>query len=85
MPSSRAEHLRRSAVVRWLLSATLLAFAPKCLACIWAYAGLGAALGFGGRELCGASASSLDSWLASFALAVIALLARGIFIVRRRP
>lgn len=84
MLSPRAEFFRRRRTVPWLLSAPLLAFVPKCLACLWAYAGLGAALGFGGRELCGTSASALDSCLSSFALAVIALIARGIFIVRRR-
>ncbi len=38
---------------RWLLAAALLALGPKCALCVLAYAGLGAALGFGGGELCG--------------------------------
>lgn len=85
MPSPRAELLRRSSAVRCLLSATLLALAPKCLACLWAYAGLGAALGFGGRELCGAPTSSPAAWLTSFALAAAALALCGFLVVRRRP
>ena len=44
--------------VRWLAPAAALAFAPKCLLCVLAYAGLGAVLGLGGRELCGAPAES---------------------------
>jgi hypothetical protein len=39
----------------WLLPAALFAVAPKCLLCLLAYAGLGAALGLGGPEICGAT------------------------------
>jgi len=58
MSSQRRESFRLSRAARWFLPAALLALAPKCLLCIAAYAGLGAALGFGGREICGARANS---------------------------
>jgi hypothetical protein len=48
--SERARGLRR-----WLIPAALLAVAPKCLVCLAAYAGVAAALGLGGAELCGAT------------------------------
>jgi hypothetical protein len=60
-----AEFPRRA--VRWLWPATLLAIAPKCVLCGLAYAGLGAALGLGGPEICGASAASPISWATSLA------------------
>ncbi|MBC8041561.1 MAG: hypothetical protein H7Y06_13540 [Opitutaceae bacterium] len=60
MPSALPEFSRRS--VRWLWPATLLALAPKCVLCVIAYAGLGAALGIGGPEICGASADSPTAW-----------------------
>jgi hypothetical protein len=49
----------------WLVPAALLALAPKCVLCLLAYAGLGAALGLGGPELCGASGDATISsvWL----------------------
>jgi hypothetical protein len=53
--------------VRWLLPATLLALTPKCLLCVLAYAGLGAALGLGSPEICGASIESPASWASSLA------------------
>lgn len=34
----------------------LLALAPKCVVCLAAYVGLGALLGLGGPEICGAPA-----------------------------
>lgn len=52
MSSPRVDRLSRA--VRWLLPAALLALAPKCVLCLAAYAGLAAALGLGGPELCGA-------------------------------
>lgn len=61
-PSSRATR-----AVRWLLPAALLAFVPKCMLCVMAYAGLGAALGLGGPEICGAPAGSPGSWVSSLA------------------
>jgi hypothetical protein len=65
MPPRSTEFCRRS--VRWLLPATLLALTPKCLLCVLAYAGLGAALGLGGPEICGAPAGSPASWVSSLA------------------
>jgi hypothetical protein len=38
-----------------LIPAALLTLAPKCVLCVLAYAGLAAALGLGGPEICGAS------------------------------
>jgi len=37
-----------------LIPTALLALAPKCFLCVLAYAGLGATLGLGGPEICGA-------------------------------
>ena len=65
MPSRRTEFSRRA--TRWLLPAAVLALAPKCLLCVLAYAGLGAALGLGGPEICGASAGLPASWASSLA------------------
>ncbi|HEY5079522.1 MAG TPA: hypothetical protein VII43_06725, partial [Opitutaceae bacterium] len=62
MATRAAELSRRTS--RWLLAAGALALTPKCLFCVLAYAGLGAALGLGGPQMCGApgpKASSL-SW-----------------------
>lgn len=59
-----ADTVRRPA--RGLAAVALLALAPKCLLCVAAYAGIGAALGLGGREICGAPARSpgdLASWI----------------------
>jgi hypothetical protein len=47
----------------WLIPAALLALAPKCVLCVLAYAGLGAALGFGGPELCGVTGDATVSWV----------------------
>ena len=73
---------RVNGAVRWLLPAALLALVPKCVLCLIAYAGLGAALGVGGPEICGASPStgSSEMWASSLAwfggaLGVIALFA----------
>lgn len=60
MPLPRAEFSRRAA--RWLLSVSLLALAPKCGLCMLAYVGLGATLGAGGVELCGAVAETPVAW-----------------------
>ncbi|MBL9185926.1 MAG: hypothetical protein JNK23_00465 [Opitutaceae bacterium] len=73
MSPPRAEAPRANRVGRWLLPAALLAFVPKCLLCAAAYAGLGAALGLGGPELCGASSGSPASWPSSLAWAGAAL------------
>ncbi len=50
---SRLAEVRRGAW-RWLAPAALLVLAPKCVLCLLAYAGVGAALRFGGPEICGA-------------------------------
>jgi hypothetical protein len=65
MPSQRTEFSRLA--LRWLLPAVLLALTPKCLLCVLAYAGLGAALGLGGPEICGASAGSPAAWASALA------------------
>lgn len=67
MHSRRIEFSRAGRAVRWLLPTALFALTPKCLLCVAAYAGLGAALGLGGPEICGASAGSRDSWASSLA------------------
>jgi hypothetical protein len=84
MSSPRVELLRRAA--RVLLPAALLTLAPKCLLCLFAYAGLGAALGLTGPELCGAPAGSPASWASSFAwrTSVVALGAVAFCVGRRR-
>ena len=46
-----------------LAAVALLTLAPKCLLCAAAYAGLGAALGVGGPEICGAAPDARVSWL----------------------
>jgi len=63
-PSRQSGFSRRTA--RWLAPAALLALAPKCLLCVLAYFGLGAALGLGGPEICGASGGSQAPWASSF-------------------
>ncbi len=56
---------------RTLCVGALLLFAPKCVGCLLAYAGLGPALGAGALELCGVSADSgLAGW--RWELAVVA-------------
>lgn len=66
---------RVNGAVRWLLPAALLALVPKCVLCVLAYAGLGAALGFGGPEICGGptATDSPDMWASSLAWAGAAL------------
>ena len=53
--------------VRWLLPAAALALLPKCILCVLAYVGLGTALGLGGPEICGASASPWATWASTLA------------------
>ena len=50
--------------MRWLGPVALVALTPKCVLCVLAYAGLGAALGLGGPELCGAAPGAPVSWAA---------------------
>jgi hypothetical protein len=78
MPSPRADRSRLA--VGWFFPAALLALAPKCLLCVAAYAGLGAALGLGAPEICGASAGLEFSWSGALAVVGTALAATGIFV-----
>ena len=48
---------------RWLLAGALFGLMPKCLLCVAAYTTAGAALTFGGSELCGAPAPGGHGWL----------------------
>ena len=64
------------------VSAALFALAPKCGLCLLSYAGLGAALGLGGAEICGATPSSASVWLTwlaglGLALTTLAWFSRG--------
>jgi len=61
------ERLRLARARGWLIPAALLALTPKCLLCVLVYAGLGAALGLGGPEICGATTGSPASWASSLA------------------
>ncbi|MCX6955838.1 MAG: hypothetical protein NTV51_27150 [Verrucomicrobia bacterium] len=71
--------------VRWVVPAALLALAPKCLVCLLGYAGLGAALGLAGPELCGAPESSLTPSMVALGVAGTALgLGTGWTVVRLR-
>ena len=60
---------RRFARARgWLIPAALLVLTPKCVLCVLGYAGLGAALGLGGPEICGAGGDTTGHqamWLAA--------------------
>ena len=57
----------------WLIPAALLALTPKCILCVLAYADIGAALGLGGTELCGATGDTAGwtTWLSAGAGAAI--------------
>jgi hypothetical protein len=62
-PRSADYSARRTASVRgWLLPAALLTLTPKCVLCLLAYAGVGAALGLGGPEICGGQPGLTGSW-----------------------
>jgi len=82
MSSQRTESFRRG--VRWLWPAALLALTPKCFLCVLGYAGLGAALGLSGPEICGGSAGSPPAWGASTALFGTALGIAGLLMGFRR-
>jgi hypothetical protein len=73
---SAPERLRR-----WLVPVTLLTLTPKCVLCVLAYTGLGAALGLGGPELCGAVAD--PSSAAVLPLLVALLTATGRLFIHR--
>lgn len=79
---------RARRAVRWLWPAALLAVAPKCVLCLVAYAGLGAALGLGGPELCGAVADETPwPWPSLLAALSAALALAGVvgMAIRRGP
>jgi len=80
--------LRRLAdIVRHLLSwpaaATLFALAPKCLLCVAAYAGIGAILGLGGREICGVPTSAPEDWAPGLVVGAASLGFIGLLASRR--
>ncbi len=77
-----AEVLRRGS--RWSAPAALALLAPKCLVCVAAYAGLGAALGLGGREMCGAAAASPGAWASPLGFLAAAFAALGLLAGLRR-
>jgi len=81
MSPSRTKSFRRS--IRWLLPAALLALMPKCFLCLAAYAGIGAVLGFGGPEICGATSSPMSLWVSAFVLGGGALSAIGLYVRHR--
>jgi len=57
----------------------MLVLAPKCSLCVLGYAGLGAALGLGGPEVCGAPAETTGHQAMGLAAAGAAL---GLFAFR---
>ncbi len=67
---------------RWLLSAALLALAPKCAMCLLGYLGLGAVLGLGGNELCGAPSDPNRPW--ELLLLGVSALAATMLLLRRK-
>lgn len=71
MSSRRADLLRQSS--RWATSLALLALMPKCVLCVAAYVGLGAAFGLGAPELCGAPAGAPGAWTSALVAPAIAL------------
>ena len=80
MSRSRAEIVLRA--IRWLSIAAIVALAPKCLLCLAAYAGVGAALGttLGGLEICGAPSGGPGNSLAWFTMLGVVV---GLVFVRR--
>jgi len=86
MARGPAKVLRLS--LRSLAPAALLALAPKCVLCVLAYAGIGAALGIRVPEICGEATGPRGPWAPSLAAFGVAL---GIAIVlaglrwRRNP
>ena len=62
-PSADRPVERPNPARRWLAPALLLTLAPKCILCLLAYAGLSAALGLGGPEICGAPDDPTAPWM----------------------
>ena len=69
-----AEPIRRRPL--GLACAAIVAIAPKCLLCVLAYAGAGAAFGIGGPEICGGTNAASRGW--AFALVACVAVA-GVF------
>ena len=65
MPARLAKFLRRS--WRGVVAVALLAVAPKCGLCLVGWLGLGALLGLGGPEICGAPNSPAFTETGAFA------------------
>ena len=84
LPNQSQLTKRFTGYVGWLLPAALLALMPKCLLCLTAYAGLGAALGLGGPEICGASSGTMGPWVWSLALGGLVLGVLSYYARRRR-
>jgi hypothetical protein len=84
MSPSRAEfsHGSRRAI-RWLVPTALLALMPKCVVCVLAYVGIGAALGLGGPEWCRAGGNARFAWMTVLAWAGVAGIA-GVLATWRR-
>jgi LPXTG-motif cell wall-anchored protein len=75
---------RRGLGVGGLVPAVLLALAPKCFLCVAAYLTAGAALRFGGPELCGAPAGGAGHWTMWLPALGLAVGAVGFFAFGRR-
>lgn len=74
MPLPKPEYGRNG--LRILLTGAAMFAAPKCVLCLAAYSGLGAALGWTGAELCGAPEPG-PPWIAASVLAGSVTLAVG--------
>lgn len=81
MPPRIANILRRP--WRALVALTLLVVAPKCVLCLAAYIGLGAALGLGGPEFCGTEPLASRTTL-GIATALSALVGLTCLLMRKR-
>jgi hypothetical protein len=64
--------------VRSLGPAAVAALAPKCGLCILAYLGIGAVLGFGGPETCGAAPGLVTPWVLAISLGATGLAFAGV-------
>ncbi len=62
--------------IHWLLPVALLVFVPKCVLCVLAYIGAGAAFGLGGVEWCRANTDGSIPWAG-----LLGLLGVGVFFI----
>ena len=67
-----------------LAPTALLALAPKCVLCVLAYAGLGAALGIRDPEICGETAGPRGPWAPALAAIGVALASLALLAALRR-